>query len=66
MQFSGVAAFTTRQDEPSSKPILVVKFGGSVLTEEKNAKRAAEMLKRAYERGFSLVVVVSAMKGVTD
>lgn len=67
MQFSGVATFTTRQSEPSSsRPILVVKFGGSVLTDGKNAKKAAEMLKRAYERGFSLVVVVSALKGVTD
>ena len=67
MQFSGVAAFTTRRNEPSSsRPILVVKFGGSVLTDERNARKAAEMLKRAYERGFSLVVVVSALKGVTD
>ncbi len=67
MQFSGVAAFTTRQNKPSSsRPVLVVKFGGSVLTDEKNAKKAAEMLKRAYKRGFSLVVVVSALKGVTD
>lgn len=62
-----MAPFITRGDEPSpSRPILVVKFGGSVLTDEGSARKAAEMLRRAYDSGFSLVVVVSAMKGVTD
>ncbi len=61
-----MTAFIEDEKSSSSNPILVVKFGGSVLTNGQNAKKAAEMLKKAYDRGFSLVVVVSAMKGVTD
>jgi aspartate kinase len=61
-----VTTFTPTENRPSSNPILVVKFGGSVLRDEKSSKQVADMLKKAYERGFRIVVVVSAMKGVTD
>ena len=48
------------------KPIIVVKFGGSVLMNEENVKKAADMIKSEVERGSRLVVVVSALKGQTD
>jgi aspartate kinase len=48
------------------KPIIVVKFGGSVLMNEENVKKAADMIKSEVEKGSRLVVVVSALKGQTD
>ena len=50
----------------SGKKLLVVKFGGSVLRDASSIRRAAEAVGREYEEGFLIVVVVSAMKGVTD
>ncbi|NWG09482.1 MAG: hypothetical protein HXX80_04130 [Nitrososphaerales archaeon] len=48
------------------KPIIVVKFGGSILMDEVNVKKAADMVKSEVERGLRLVIVVSALKGYTD
>ncbi|MEM2872695.1 MAG: ACT domain-containing protein [Nitrososphaerales archaeon] len=48
------------------KPIIVVKFGGSVLMNEENLKKAADMIKSEVEKGSRLVLVVSALKGQTD
>ncbi|MCW4050939.1 MAG: hypothetical protein NWE89_14515 [Candidatus Bathyarchaeota archaeon] len=45
---------------------LVVKYGGSVLRDGKAIRRAAEQIKEEVEKGTQLVVVVSAIKGVTD
>ena len=46
--------------------LLVLKYGGSVLDSGSAIRRAAETVKEELERGNRLVLVVSAMKGVTD
>ena len=46
--------------------LYVVKYGGSVLDNGKGIRRAAESAKEEYEKGTGLVLVVSAMKGMTD
>jgi aspartate kinase len=46
--------------------LLVVKFGGSVLDGGSAIRKAAENVKEELKRGNRLVLVVSAMKGVTD
>ena len=46
--------------------LLVVKYGGSVLDGGSAIRRAAETMKEELDRGNRLVLVVSAMKGVTD
>ena len=46
--------------------IIVVKFGGSVLENEKAVNQVAALIKDTTSRGKGVVVVVSAMKGVTD
>ena len=46
--------------------IVVVKFGGSVLDSESSVDKAAKVVKDSHERGDGVIVVVSAMKGVTD
>lgn len=48
------------------RDIIVVKFGGSVLENEKAIGQAATLVRNTAERGHPVVVVVSAMKGVTD
>ncbi|MEM4409436.1 MAG: hypothetical protein QXI19_11920, partial [Candidatus Caldarchaeum sp.] len=47
-------------------PVVVVKFGGSVLSDEKGVEKAAEYVGLLRSRGYKVVVVVSALKGVTD
>jgi aspartate kinase len=49
-----------------NQEIIVVKFGGSVLEDEKAIAQAAGLVEETVERGLGVVVVVSAMKGVTD
>ena len=49
-----------------NREITVVKFGGSVLENERSMEQAAQLVLDRAERGFGVVVVVSAMKGVTD
>jgi len=48
------------------KNLIVVKFGGSVLSDEKNIERAAGWIKSLVDRGVGVLVVVSALRGVTD
>jgi len=45
---------------------VVVKFGGSVLENEKAINQVASLIKETKGKGLGVVVVVSAMKGVTD
>jgi aspartate kinase len=45
---------------------VVVKFGGSVLEDEKAIDQVASLIKETKGKGLGVVVVVSAMKGVTD
>ncbi len=46
--------------------LLVVKYGGSVLDSGTAIRRAAEAVREELERGSRMVIVVSAMKGVTN
>jgi aspartate kinase len=45
---------------------VVVKFGGSVLENEKAINQVASLIKETKSKGLGVLVVVSAMKGVTD
>jgi aspartate kinase len=45
---------------------VVVKFGGSVLENAKAINQVASLIKETKGKGLGVVVVVSAMKGVTD
>ncbi|MDW8084045.1 MAG: ACT domain-containing protein [Candidatus Caldarchaeum sp.] len=45
---------------------IVVKLGGSVLSDEPSIEKAAEWVKQQREKGHKIAVVVSALKGVTD
>ena len=45
---------------------IVVKFGGSVLKDVSAVADAASWVKRIADNGVGVVVVVSALKGVTD
>jgi aspartate kinase len=46
--------------------IVVFKFGGSVLDSDEHIRRAAQRVRDACEKGLGVVVVVSAMHGITD
>ncbi len=45
---------------------IVIKFGGSVLDDEKKIVKAAVMVNEVYQKGLKPVIVVSALKGYTD
>lgn len=45
---------------------VVVKFGGSVLEDQKAVNQVASLIKETKTKGIGVVAVVSAMKGVTD
>lgn len=44
----------------------VLKFGGSVLIDSNSSTNASSLVKKLVDRGDSLVIVVSALKGETD
>jgi len=46
--------------------LFVVKYGGSVLCDGSGIREAAQQVKTEIEKGNRVVVVVSALKGVTD
>ncbi|MEM4311744.1 MAG: hypothetical protein QXX95_05085 [Nitrososphaerales archaeon] len=46
--------------------LLILKFGGSVLEDEKTIRNSAELVKSLLNQGYKLVIVVSALKGATD
>ena len=48
-----------------SKPLIVMKFGGTSVGSPERIVRAADLIQHARE-GFTVVAVVSAMAGVTD
>ena len=50
----------------ASDKLIVVKYGGSVLEDGLAFREAAQAVKAECERGGGVVVVVSALKGVTD
>ncbi len=45
---------------------LVMKFGGSSLSDGAQIRRAAELVSSYFEKGITPVVVASAMSGITD
>ena len=45
---------------------VILKFGGSVLIDDSAVKNAAEIIKKEYEKGNSVIAVVSAQGGMTD
>jgi aspartate kinase len=53
-------------DDIGGHDVIVVKFGGSVLENDRSIDRAANLIRETVDRGLGVVVVVSAMKGVTD
>jgi aspartate kinase len=47
-------------------PIVVLKFGGSVLEDAESVERVCRVVTETIKGGRRVVVVVSAMKGMTD
>ena len=47
-------------------PILVMKFGGTSVADLARIANAAEKVRREVERGYSVIVIVSAMAGKTN
>ncbi|TRW97449.1 aspartate kinase [Paracoccus sp. M683] len=47
-------------------PLLVMKFGGTSVADLDRIKNAAEKVKREVERGYDVIVIVSAMSGKTN
>jgi len=45
---------------------IVMKFGGSLLDEEKKIRNVINIIKSYYSLDFEIVVVVSALYGITD
>lgn len=45
---------------------VVMKFGGTSVRDGQNIRHVAELVRRFHERGYEIVVVTSAMAGVTD
>ncbi|MTH76295.1 aspartate kinase [Paracoccus aestuariivivens] len=47
-------------------PLLVMKFGGTSVADLDRIKNAAMKVKREVERGYDVIVIVSAMSGKTN
>ena len=47
-------------------PLLVMKFGGTSVADLTRIKNAASKVKREVERGYDVIVIVSAMSGKTN
>lgn len=47
-------------------PLLVMKFGGTSVADLSRIKNAAQKVKREVERGYDVIVIVSAMSGETN
>ena len=47
-------------------PLLVMKFGGTSVADLARIENAAEKVKREVERGYDVIVIVSAMSGKTN
>ena len=47
-------------------PLLVMKFGGTSVADLSRIKNAAHKVRREVERGFDVIVIVSAMSGKTN
>lgn len=49
-----------------AQKLIVVKYGGSVLEDGAAFRKASKAVKEEHDSGVKVVVVVSALKGVTD
>jgi aspartate kinase len=49
-----------------AQKLIIVKYGGSVLEDGTAFRKAAEAVKKEHNSGVKVIVVVSALKGVTD
>ena len=47
-------------------PLLVMKFGGTSVADLARIRNAAQKVKREVERGYNVIVIVSAMSGKTN
>lgn len=47
-------------------PLLVMKFGGTSVADLERIKNAAQKVQREVERGYDVIVIVSAMSGRTN
>ena len=47
-------------------PLLVMKFGGTSVADLARIQNAAQKVKREVERGYDVIVIVSAMSGKTN
>jgi len=47
-------------------PLLVMKFGGTSVADLARIKNAAQKVRREVERGYDVIVIVSAMSGKTN
>ena len=45
---------------------LTLKFGGTSVGSIENIRKVANIIKKRHEEGNEIIVVVSAMSGVTD
>lgn len=51
---------------PDSRPIIVMKFGGTSVGDVEKIRRVARIIVDTYEKGYKVVTVVSAMGHSTD
>ena len=49
-----------------SMPLLVMKFGGTSVADLDRIRNAAQKVKREVDRGYDVIVIVSAMSGKTN
>ena len=47
-------------------PVLVMKFGGTSVADLDRIENAAEKIRREVDRGYNVIVIVSAMSGKTN
>ncbi|MCX8516282.1 MAG: aspartate kinase, partial [Alphaproteobacteria bacterium] len=57
---------SNRQKAAGSRPLLVMKFGGTSVGDMARIKASALWVKHFYDSGYGVVVVVSAMAGETN
>jgi len=55
-----------REDAGADMPVLVMKFGGTSVADLDRIENAAEKIRREVERGYNVIVIVSAMSGKTN
>lgn len=57
---------STTPASTTQRPIIVLKFGGSVLRDQQDLLKAVKETETWIDRGWNVLAVVSAFEGVTD